>query len=108
MYLKFEKNKIHCRVSKIEALELLKRGFLSDQVHFPSGHIFTFRIEATELNENKTKYANSTLIFLITRDTIERLAKKPTKEGVTFLQDKAAYGFEIDVRQERRKRIRKI
>lgn len=108
MRLKFENNKIRCRISKIEAVELLKMGFLADKVNFPSGHIFTFRVEATALSENETKYANSTLTFLITRDTVERLATQPTKEGVTFLQDKAAYGFEIDVRQERRKRIRKI
>uniref|UniRef100_A0A2A4ZAJ3 Uncharacterized protein n=1 Tax=OCS116 cluster bacterium TaxID=2030921 RepID=A0A2A4ZAJ3_9PROT len=108
MYLKFEKNKIRCRISKIEAMELLKVGHLTDQVNFPSGHIFTFQLEATEQSENKTKYSNSTLTFLITRDTVERLAKEPSKEGVTFLQDKAAYSFEIDVRQERRKRIRKI
>lgn len=108
MYLKFEKNRMRCHISKIEALELLKVGHISDQANFPSGHILTFRVEATDSNENRTKYADSTLTYLITRDTIERLAKQPTKEGVIFLQDKIAYAFEIDMRQERRKRIRKV
>ncbi|MBL1421936.1 MAG: hypothetical protein COC24_015600 [Alphaproteobacteria bacterium] len=108
MHLKFEKNRIRYHVSKIEALELLKVGHISDQAHFPSGHTLTFRVETTESNKNKTKYVDSTLTFLITYDTVARLAQKPTKEGVIFLQDKVAYSFEIDMREERRKRIRKI
>lgn len=108
MYLKFEKNKIRCRVSQIEAAGLLAKQALTDKVQFPSGHIFIYRVEASELSQNIVSYVNSTLTFQMTKASIEGLMANPTKDGITFLQDKVAYAFEIDVRKERRKKIRKI
>lgn len=108
MRLKFEKNRINCKVSQIEAVELLKLGFLADQVNFPSGHIFTFRVELSDLSEDSVQYFNSTLTFQMTNTSVERLLQEPTKRGITFLQDKAVYVFEVDIRDERRRNIRKI
>lgn len=107
MYLKFEKNKIICRVSKIEAAELLKPQILADKVNFPSGHIFHYQVELTGLEQDVVQYANSRLTFSMSRRSIESLLQTPTKNGIIFLQDKATYGFEIDIRKERRKRVRK-
>lgn len=108
MRLKFEKNKIHCRISQIEAQELLSVGFLTDKVNFPSGHVFTYRVELSELNENAIKYALNVLTYQMTREAVLSLAETPTKHGIIFLQDKAAYVFEVDIRKERRKKNRKI
>lgn len=106
--MKFEKNKIHCRISQIEATELFDVGFLVDKVNFPSGHVFTYRVELSELNQNSVHYAMNVLTFEMTRETVASLAETPTKHGIAFLQDKAAYVFEVDIRKERRTKIRKI
>lgn len=108
MRLKFEKNKVHCRISQIEAVELVKTGMLSEKVCIPSDHTFTYQVKLSELNQNIVSYIDSTLAFEITEETIVSLATNPTKDGITFLQDKAAYVFEVDIRKERRKKIRKI
>lgn len=108
MRLKFEKKQINCRVTQIEAVELLKTGHLTEKVKFPSGHIFSYRVELSILNVNLVHYSNSILTFEITKKTVESLLQAPTKNGIQMLQDAAVYVFSVDIRKERRKKIRKI